>query len=133
MQRLATTTVALGLAATLIAAPGAAAKTSKCKAGKYLVGITMHPLKVEKLRAVNLPSKTDGYAPPCLVADAAASAIQDGSQGTLPSSITLMGARWNGGKWNCTYGAIAETNAQRATCRKAGHASRKITMELSAR
>ncbi len=120
--------VLLCAALPVIAAAPADAATKRCKVGRYgLVDPSGSPA-ITKLRAVNLPRRTDGYAPRCLVAEAAASQIQYGvmDTGTPPASVTLMGARWYGGKWRCSYAGAD------ATCRKAGKPKRRIRMTLGA-
>jgi hypothetical protein len=57
---------------------------------------------------VNLPAKTDGYAPRWLVAEGAVGAIQSRmSEGRgIPSRIAVMGARWYAGTWNVRYRVV---------------------------
>lgn len=122
-----------GVAALAVAAPSSAqAATVKCKIGYYAPGADEGTPTPAGLRAVGLPKKTDGYAPPCLVAEAAVQQIQlaFGDDGKLPTRLTIFGARWSAGKWNCTY-ATAEGSTQAATCRKAGKPSRKIKVTLA--
>jgi hypothetical protein len=95
-------------ASTFAAMPAvAAAQTSRCRAGAYL-GANSIPgyfPSVQHLRAVNLPRRTDGYAPRCLVADSIGGLIQEGFRlhRRLPRRVTAMGARWYGGRWRVSY------------------------------
>ncbi len=112
----------LALAAT--AAP-ASADTITCDPGEYLLLHGENPT-IAALKAHNLPRKTDGYAPRCLVAEAIASEIQRTLQngGAKPRTVRVYGARWNGGKWRCRY------PGERASCRKQGKPKRRVTMRL---
>lgn len=60
---------------------------------------------MQKLKAINLPVKTDGYAPRCLVAETIAGLVQDGfkKKGKLPQRVHPRGARWDGGVWTVSY------------------------------
>jgi hypothetical protein len=113
-------------AAIAIAAAPARADTITCDPGEYLLLHGENPT-IEDLRAHNLPRKTDGYAPRCLVAEAIASQIQQILQngGKAPRTVTVHGARWDGGKWRCRY------PGDRASCRKKGKPRRRVTMRLS--
>lgn len=117
-----------GLALLLAAAPAGAA-TKSCKPGKYLL---VEPDKfpvVAKLRARNLPRRTDGYAPPCLVAEAVAARIQDDWGRRPPRVVRPRGARWNGGRWRCRYRQRTSDGAtyQATSCRKG---RQRVTMNL---
>jgi hypothetical protein len=57
---------------------------------------------VAQLRAINLPPRTDRYAPPCLVAESVAGIVQSRWR-QLPRRVWARGARWNGGIWRVTY------------------------------
>jgi hypothetical protein len=112
------------LAVAATAAP-ASADTITCNPGEYLLLRGENP-RIADLRAHNLPRKTDGYAPRCLVAEAIAAEIQRTLQGggKAPRTVLVYGARWSGGKWRCTY------PGDRAVCRKRGKPRRRVTMRL---
>ena len=93
---------ALALAAGAAAAPAAAhADSVSCRVGYYIPGADTASPTVTNLRAHDLPRRTDGYAPRCLVAEAIAGRIQDrfAERGSLPARVRVYGARWNGGRW----------------------------------
>ena len=81
---------------------------------------------MSKLRASDLPRRTDGYAPRCLVAESVAGEVKRAIQdtGERPSQVRVFGARWNGGRWHCAYTDAA------ATCGKTGKPSRKVKFRL---
>jgi len=111
---------AAGLAA---AAAPAGAVTITCDPGQYLV--FQGTPEVEHLRAHNLPRKTSGYAPRCLVAEAIASDVQRGIQdGDRPRTLSVHGARWGAGTWRCRY------PEGRAECNRKGKPRRRVTMDL---
>lgn len=115
----------LAVAAIAVAAAPAGADTVSCDAGEYQLLHGENPT-IASLKAHNLPRKTDGYAPRCLVAEAIASEIQRTLQngGSKPRKVTVYGARWSGGKWRCRY------PGERASCRKQGKPKRRVTMRL---
>jgi hypothetical protein len=112
-------------AALVVAAAPASAVTITCDRGEYLLLHGENPT-IANLRAHNLPRKTDGYAPRCLVAEAIAAEIQRRLQNgeKAPRTVSVYGARWNGGKWRCSY------PGERAVCRKKGKPGRRVTMRL---
>jgi hypothetical protein len=112
-------------AAALVAAAPASAVTITCDPGEYLLVRGENPT-IENLRAHNLPRKTSGYAPRCLVAEAIAAEIQRTLQqgGKAPRTVTVFGAQWSGGKWRCSY------PGDRAVCKKKGKPGRRVTMRL---
>jgi hypothetical protein len=116
----------LALAALLVAAPAAHADTKRCRVGYYIPDADRAQPDITKLRAHNLPRRTDGYAPRCLVAEAVVGRIQDRFErtGSLPATVRIGGAAWSGGRWDCTYGD------GRATCRKRGKPRRRVTMRI---
>jgi len=122
-----------GAAAAVVALPAApaAAKTTTCKPGRYQLVLPGSIPAVSKLRAIDLPRLTDGYAPRCLVAEAVAVEIQRGFEGRsrLPRKVIVLGARWNGGTWHCTY-AKSGTD-RRGSCRKVAHRSQRVKLTLS--
>ncbi len=117
------------VAAAALAAPAtAAAGHVSCRVGYYSPGADTASPTVTSLRAHNLPRKTDGYAPRCLVAEAIVG--EDpvplrGRAGSCPRRLWIYGARWNGGRWRCSY------PAGRAVCRRIGKPSRRVTMDLA--
>jgi hypothetical protein len=112
-------------AAALVAAAPASAVTITCDPGEYQLLHGENPT-IEDLKAHNLPRKTDGYAPRCLVAEALAAEIQrtlqDGRK--APRTVSVFGARWAGGKWRCSY------PGDRAVCKRKGKPGRRVTMRL---
>ena len=122
------TLVALALAALLALAPPAAADSVDCRVGHYSPGADRAQPTVTNLLAHNLPRRTDGYAPRCLVAEAIVGKIQlrCAERGALPAKVRVYGARWDGGRWRCSY------PEGRAVCRKIGKPRRRVTMTLSA-
>jgi len=116
----------LAAAATAVAAAPASADTVTCAPGEYLLLRGENP-RITDLKAHNLPRKTDGYAPRCLVAEAIAAEIQRALQNgeKAPRTVSTYGAQWSSGKWKCSYPA-----QDRATCKKKGKPKRRITMRL---
>ena len=119
---------ALLLVAALLAVPATAqgeATTITCDAGQYQLLHGENP-RIEQLRAHNLPRRTSGYAPRCLVAEAIAAdiqrALQDGKDG--PRTLSVYGARWGAGHWRCSY------PDGRADCHRKGKPRRRVTMRL---
>lgn len=112
-------------AAAAVAAAPASAVTVACDAGEYQLVRGENP-RIAKLRAHNLPRRTDGYAPRCLVAEAIAADIQRALQSgeRAPRVLSVYGARWRGGRWRCRY------PDDRATCRRKGKPERRVTMRL---
>ena len=124
-MRLLLPPLALGLALLALPSPASAA-TVRCKVGYYAPALDHGKPRVSKLRAIDLPRRTDGYAPRCLVAEAVADAVKRAIQdtGNRPAQVRVFGARWNGGRWTCTYADAA------TTCRKAGKPSRRVKFRL---
>ena len=116
----------LAAAATAVAAAPASADTVTCAPGEYLLLRGENP-RITDLKAHNLPRKTDGYAPRCLVAEAIAAEIQRALQNgeKAPRTVSTYGAQWSSGKWKCSYPA-----QDRATCKKKGKPRRRVTMRL---
>lgn len=116
----------LAAAATAVAAASASADTVTCAPGEYLLIHGENP-RIADLRAHNLPRKTSGYAPRCLVAEAIAAevqrALQDGKR--PPRTVSTYGAQWSSGKWKCSY--REEVNV---TCKKKNKPKRRITFRL---
>jgi hypothetical protein len=109
-----------------VAPATASADHVSCRIGYYSPGADTASPTITELRAYNLPRKTDGYAPRCLVAEAIVGKIQFryADSGKLPAKVWIYGARWNGGRWRCSY------PAGRASCRKIGKPRRRVTMDL---
>ena len=116
------------LLAVVLAVPATAeakATTITCDAGQYQLLHGENP-RIERLRAHNLPRKTSGYAPRCLVAEAIAAdiqrALQDGER--APRALNVYGARWSAGRWRCSYPQGG------ADCHRKGKPRRRVTMRL---
>ena len=116
----------LAAAATAVAAAPASADTVTCAPGQYLLLRGENP-RITDLRAHNLPPRTDGYAPRCLVAEAIAAEIQrklqDGKK--APHTVSTYGAQWSSGRWKCRY-----PTQDRASCKKKKRPKQRITMRL---
>jgi hypothetical protein len=126
MLRVSLIALLAAAATSAVAAAPVSAATVSCNAGQYQLLHGENPT-IEALKAHNLPRKTDGYAPRCLVAEAIVGKIQFrfGRSGKLPEKVWIYGARWNGGRWRCSY---PET---RGVCRKIGKPQRRVTMDLA--
>ena len=82
-------------------AKGATPIVVRCS-GKTYGGIDRNGFPViSQLRAINLPRRTDGYAPRCLVAETIAGQVQR-RQGSAPLRLRIHGARWDAGTWFVT-------------------------------
>jgi hypothetical protein len=116
----------LAAAATAVVAAPASADTVTCAPGEYLLIRGENP-RIADLRAHNLPRKTDGYAPRCLVAEVIAADVQRALQNgeKPPRTVIAWGARWSGGKWRCSY-----PDEERVACRKKLKPKRRITFRL---
>ena len=116
----------LAAAAIAVAATPASADAVTCIPGEYLLIGGENP-RIADLRAHNLPRRTSGYAPRCLVAEAIAAevqhALQDGKR--APRTVSVMGAQWSSGKWRCSY-----PDAERVVCKKQHKPKRRITFRL---
>ena len=120
-----------GAAAAVIALPAApaAAKTTTCKPGRYQLVLPGSIPAVSKLRAIDLPRLTDGYAPRCLVAEATAAEAQRGAaDGKPPAELNVYGARWGVGRYTCTY--EAKTGYTQAQCRHNGKDANTVRFRL---
>ena len=117
---------ALISAAALATAAPASADTISCKPeGEYWLVDPRGEPELTNLRAHNLPRKTDGYAPRCLVAEAVGAEIQleFRLEGELPKHLHVYGARWSAGKWRCSY------PDGRAKCHRKGKPRQRVTMD----
>ena len=120
--------VTLAAAVAVLAVPSSAsADVVRCKVGHYAPTLAHGKPEVSRLRAVDLPRQTDGYAPRCLVAEAVAAEVKRAIQdtGERPAQVRAGGARWNGGRWNCAY------EGARTVCRHAGTPSRRVKFHLA--
>ena len=95
----------------------AKATTITCDAGQYQLLHGENP-RIAKLRAHNLPRKTSGYAPRCLVAEAIAAdiqrALQDGERAPRALTCTARaGARDAGAAATRTAAPTATARASR--------------------
>jgi hypothetical protein len=93
------------------------AGTAKCRIGYYSPGLDDNRFPtIHRLRAIDLPRRTDGYAPRCLVAEAVAGLVKDGVARAAkrhgsdfrfadhaPKKVRPMGARWTGGTYRVKY------------------------------
>jgi hypothetical protein len=126
------------VAASLLAAPTAAnakAHAVRCNGHTYsLIDPNAFP-GIGKLRAIDLPRKTDGYAPRCLVAEAVAAKVQaKWRRGiTHPTVVKVGGARWDGGRWRVSarlvtvhFGSGTSTYAA-VTARRVGARHQRVT------
>src|SRR5829696_3497119 len=108
-----------------VAAAPASADSVTCAPGEYLLIHGQNP-RIADLEAHNLPRRTSGYAPRCLVAEAIASdmqrALQNGHK--APRRLSVYGARWGAGHWRCSY------PSDRADCHRQGKPRRRVTMRL---
>ena len=116
----------LAAVAALALPASASADVVRCTVGHYAPTLAHGKPEVSRLRAVNLPRRTDGYAPRCLVAEAVAAEVKRAIQdtGERPAQVRAGGARWNGGRWNCAY------EGARTVCRHAGTPSRRVKFRL---
>jgi hypothetical protein len=132
MKKIITTSV---LAAALAVAGTAHAATVTCRPGAF-GGVDRGAFpSVGFLRAINLPRRTDGYAPRCLVADSIGGLVQVGYErrhGRLPTRVYPRGARWDGGVWRLRYELRqGEYNPdEHAVATKVGHPRQHVTMDL---
>jgi hypothetical protein len=123
---------ALMLAAALAALPAAAsARTVRCHPGRYRLVDPLAFPGIGHLRAVDLPRRTDHYAPRCLVAEAIAADIQQffTAHKRLPRRLHVFGARWDGGRWRLRYRQVQSPDNPfvHAVARKG---RRRVTMDL---
>ena len=100
-----------------VCAATAEARTVKCRIGYFSPGLDDNRFPtIHQLRAVDLPRRTDGYAPRCLVAESVAALVKDGVAKAArnhgydfrfdrhaPRNVTPMGARWYGGRYRVRY------------------------------
>ena len=126
MPRLAALLLA-AVALALTAAAPATAGTVRCRVGHYLT-FTGSPV-VSGLRAHDLPRRTGGYAPRCLVAEAIANEVQRGfrEDGHGPRIVLVYGEGWSGGKWRCRF-----PDGGKARCHRKGKPRQRVTMALAA-
>src|SRR3954452_4709247 len=95
----------LAVVATLAFAAPASAQTTACKVGYYAPGIEAEFPAPGKLRAHDLPRKTNDDAPRCLVAESIVSNVQVAwaRYGHAPRTVHPYGASWDGGRWRVSY------------------------------
>jgi hypothetical protein len=106
VSRLSLILAAALAAVALTPAAGEAAKLKyhACDGRKYRLIEDLKDPTVELLRIKMRNARADGYAPRCLVAEAAAMEVQlRASKGSPPKRITVYGARWSVGRYTCTY------------------------------
>ena len=107
----------LALVAAVLVPAAAEAHTAKCRIGYFLPGLDDDEFPtIHRLRATDLPRRTDGYAPRCLVAEAVAALVKDKVARALrrkghafslvddaPKRVRPQGARWSGGTYRVRY------------------------------
>ena len=141
MIRMTVLTASATFAAALMIPAGASAKTVPCDGTTY-GGVSDSFPGVAKIRAHNLPGKTDGYAPRCLVAESVAGRVQmemgDGEAPFYPKRVRVYGARWDGGTWKMRYRQVTVTTPEgddwtyeAVTGRKVGKPRQRITFRLT--
>jgi len=112
-------------AVSVVLGPVAAADaaTVSCKPGRYL-DARPNGARIDLLRATNLPARTDGYAPRCLVAETAVQEVimTAARNAGRVRSVRLYGAQWSAGTWSVSVRNSAE--GSRWTVRRG---SRRIT------
>jgi hypothetical protein len=126
--------LAITVALALVFPTSAGAHTIACKPGAF-GGVDRDAFpSVGFLRAINLPRRTDGYAPRCLVSDSIGGLIQVGYERRrrLPARVHPGGARWDGGVWRLRYELRqGEYNPyEHAVATKVGHPRQHVAMDL---
>lgn len=117
------------------AASAAPASTVACKAGEF-GGVDTSEFPVfYKLRAHDLPHRTDGVASRCRVADAVAGEVQagwDDKTSTFPGEVYPTGDDWDGGTWICVYHEKQGEYVpyMTAKCHLKGKRRRQVTFEM---
>lgn len=123
------------LLAVLTAASTASAQTTRCSGHQFLLIDKSAFPGIAKLRALNLPRLTSGYAPRCLVAEAIAGDIQFyfRQHSRFPHTVKPRGARWEGGPWTMTY-VVRHLNEQQGVqydYAVGRHGRQTVTMNLT--
>ena len=118
----------LALIVTVGAPTSAQAKTVKCSGDKYLLIDRTDSTRISNLSATNLPARTTGYAPRCLVVAAAASLVQSKNR---PKYVTPMGARWTARRYLCKYRAINAGQPAAYTRAVCSRGTKRIGMRLT--
>lgn len=127
-RKLFTILAAAGTIAAASAPAASAAQVTKCS-GKTYGGIDPSGFpSVSKLRAIDVPAKTDGYAPRCLVAETVAGQVQAHWHNHGPRVVWARGARWNGGHWRMSYRVVSKDEGTYAVI-TARHGDERITFE----
>ena len=107
----------------LIPAAGhsAALKFRSCPGDRYLLINQDQPPAVKLLRIKMRATKADGYAPRCLVAEAVAGDVQSyGRVGEkLPSTVRVVGAKFDAGPFRCTYTPVRDYRQAQCVAREA--------------
>jgi hypothetical protein len=110
-------TLGLVLAVVTLMPQAAEARSVNCEIGYYSPGLDDEQFPtIHRLRAIDLPRRTDGYAPRCLVAEAVAALVKDrvaraarrhGNHFSFaehaPRRVKPAGARWSGGTYRVRY------------------------------
>jgi hypothetical protein len=125
--------LALAAAAVVVlsAAAPAYASSVRCKSAQLNEGGTWPA--VHRLRAVNQPPRTDYYATPCLVAEAAAREIRVRRRAGKrePRRIDVHGLNWDGGLYRCEYSRQGPSPVTSVRCRRIDKPWRHVTMRLA--
>jgi hypothetical protein len=126
----------LACAVVALAVPAAAqaATAVKCPGNPYSALEEDTFPTAGEIVAIGLPKKTSDYAPPCLVAQWVVGNVQRRyhANGKLPTTVSAYGARWDAGRWSCTYEQRQgeEDPYTHGTCRAKSHRSRRVTFDL---
>lgn len=117
----------------LTLAASAQAQTTRCS-GNHFHAIDRSAFPgISKERAINLPRRTSGYAPRCLVADSIAGLIQVyfHKHKRFPRSLQVHGARWNAGTWRLRYIKRQFAPGAQYEYAVARHGRETVTMDLT--
>jgi hypothetical protein len=129
---LALVSAAILAGAMLAGNASAATPVVKCD-GKTYGGIDRNTFPViYNLRAINLPRKTDGYAPRCLVAESIGGMVQvyaGNHSGRIPTKVHIGGARWDGGTWRISYRMANDANEDPYAKFTATHGRERVTFD----
>jgi len=98
-------------AAVLVVPAAALAVPAKAEASSIVTLRMPSELKrsfpaVYRVKAINLPRKTYGYAPRWLVAETIVGHIQGSMEKGIPARVHPQGARWDGGTWRVRYRVV---------------------------
>lgn len=111
----ALTTVAGTLAVAGVALAGTAPANANAATVKCRHDVAAH----------NLPAKTYGYAPPCLVAETIEAHVMQAPG--FPKFAHPQGARWTAGKWRVRYRWNEAYDEADVIARRIGHPRQRVT------